>query len=384
MAQSHDSSRTETAEEDVPQSKSAIPLELFFDLVFVYAITQVVSLILHDLQWSGVGEGIIVLAIIWLSWSNWTWATNLADLEPRLVRVVILASMIGIFVMAHAVPTVTSGSAAVFAWAYLYVRLLAAGVLIMDAVDSRTRAATRTYLPTSFISPLVLIVAAYTSDSPVVWWIGALVIEIIAALMSGRGHWAVDAGHFAERHGLILIIALGEAIIAVGVSLAEVEPGWELTRLVFAGLTGACALYWAYFDRLQGVWEAGLSHVSVAKRGPLARDVYTLGHFPLIAAVVLYAVALESAFHHPREALHDPVAAILMLALSLFLVGTAVVTWRAFRAVMWERLGAVAVLGGWLAATTSLQAARVVLGATIILVVAMAAEYARYHRRGII
>ena len=257
--------------------------------MFVFAITQVVSLVVHDLTLGGVLRGTLVLALLWWGWVNWTWTTNIIDLEPRLVRVAILASMLGVFAMAFSVPTAFEGDGMWIALGYAWVRAIAGVVILLGTRDDADeQRAVLTYLPISMISPVVVIIGAAVGGNAQPWiWVAALCIQLIAAAGAGRANWKIDPGHFAERHGLILIVALGEAIIAVGVALEGFKISTSLAVQLAVGLTGVGAMWWAYFDRLQEVMESALRLADEHETGRVARDVYSILHYPMIVGIVL-------------------------------------------------------------------------------------------------
>lgn len=196
-------------------------------------------------------------------------------------------------------------------------------------------------------------------------------------MSAGQADWKVDAGHFAERHGLILIIAFGEGIIAVGIALEETPIDSSLALLLGVGLAGVCAMWWAYFDRQQEVLEAALRRADAHSVGRLARDVYSLLHYPMILGIVFYAVSLEEAFHHPNDPMEPVVAVLFVVAVGLFLLAQAVATWRCWRTYLYERaIGVVAI--ALLVAIWDGAAKDVVLVSTLILIASLTAEYLRY------
>lgn len=368
--------------EEALEEKSAHPLELFFDLVFVFAITQVVSLIVHDLTLGGVLRGALVLALLWWGWGNWTWTMNVVDLEPRIVRVAVLVAMLGVFGMAFSVPNAFDGDGMWIAVGYAWVRVIAAIVIMLGTRDDPTeQRAILTYLPLSMLSPIVVIIGAAVGGDALPWlWVAALGIELTAAAGAGRGDWKIDSGHFAERHGLIMIIALGEGIIAVGVALEDFTVSVALAGQLAVGLTGVCAMWWAYFDRLQEVMESALRLADEHRTGALARDVYSILHYPMIVGIVFYAVALEEAFLHPDEPMKDVVAVIFVVALGLYLLGQAVAVWRSWRTYLYERVAGVAVIAV-LVMVWKGEAKNVVLVTTVIVLATLSAEYWRFRDR---
>ena len=366
-----------------PHDQPATFVELFFDLVFVFAITQVVSLVVHDLTWQGVFRGALVMALLWWGWGIWTWTCNAVDLEPRVIRTAVLASMLGVVIMAHAVPFSFEDDRGIWlAAGYLYVRLVGTIVFYVGVRhDPEQRSSFFSYAPFAMLAPIVVVIGAFTGDAQQWVWLAGFAVELLAAAKAGRADWKVDAGHFAERHGLIMIIALGEAIIAVGASVTDQEPSAELAFLLGLGLAGACAMWWAYFDRLQHAWETALRDADVHETGHIARDVYSLLHYPMITGVVFYAVALEEAFHHPTDPLAEPVRYLLAASLALYLLSMAVAVYRSWRDVLWERIAGVAVMAAVVLIWTDAAAKTMVLFTTVALIATMSLEYMRYRDR---
>jgi low temperature requirement protein LtrA len=296
------------------------PLELFFDLVLVYAITQVTELMSLDPTWRGVGRGLLVLAALWWAWTGYAWLTNALEPEEGQVRAGMFAAMAAMLVVALAVPGAFVADAVLFGVAYLLVRLLN---LVLDAIAGKRnpdllRALAR-FVPTATIGP-VLILAAGVVDVrwQVALWVIALAILYSGALIGrGRG-WRISPAHFAERHGLIVIIALGESIVAIGVGAA----GVSLTRGVIAaavlGIVVIAALWWAYFDVIAVLAHRQLSETSGATRARLARDYYSYLHLPMIAGIVLFALGLKKTIEHVGEPLAAVPAVGLCGGLSLY------------------------------------------------------------------
>jgi len=373
--------KIETLEEELSE-KAAHPLELFFDLVFVFAITQVVSLVVHDLTLAGVLRGALVLAIMWWAWTNWTWTTNVVDLDPRAIRVAVLASMLGVFGMAFAVPTAFEGDGDWLAFGYVFVRAIAAAVFVIGTRHDRDEMrAVVTYLPVSLGATTIVLIGGLVGGDALQWiWLGALTLEVVATVFAGQVDWKVDAGHFAERHGLILIIALGEGIIAVGVALEGLQIDRSLAIQLAVGLAGVCAMWWAYFDRLQEVMEGALRDADTRETGHIARDVYSLLHYPMLTGIVFLAVALEEAFLHPDDPMEPVVAWIFVVAIGLYFIAQAVAVWRCWRTYLYERVIGVAAIA-LLVAIWDGAAKDIVLVSTIILILTLTAEYLRFRAR---
>ncbi|MFT7475297.1 MAG: low temperature requirement protein LtrA [Verrucomicrobiales bacterium] len=216
---------------DELDEKSAHPLELFFDLVFVFAITQVVSLIAHDLHLSGILQGTLLLGLLWWGWGTWTWTLNAVDLEPRLYRIAVMIAMVGVFFMAFSVPTAFGSDAMWLAVGYLVMRFISMAVMVHGTRDQPVeQKAILVYLPVALFAPVLVIIGAAVGGEALQWvWLGALAVEV------------------------------GSALIAVGIALGrDVDSAPVPATALLAGLFVACAMWWAYFDRLQGVWESAL------------------------------------------------------------------------------------------------------------------------------
>jgi len=296
------------------------PLELFFDLVFVYAFTQVTQLMTHDLTWGGMGHGLLVLAALWWAWTGFAWLTNILEPEEGLVRAGVFGAMIAMLVAAIAVPGAFGADAILFGIAFLLVRLLNLG---LDAVAGRhdpgLRLALVRFAPPAALAPVLILLAGFF-DGPaqVALWILALAILYLGAMIGRGAGWRVEPAHFAERHGLIVIIALGESIVSIGVgSRAESLTPGVVTAAVL-GMVVLCALWWTYFDVIAVLSRQELSEATGAARARLARDYYTYLHFPMISGIVLFALGLRITIDQVGEPLATIPAVALCGGLSLY------------------------------------------------------------------
>ncbi len=367
------------------EGKVAHPIELFFDLVYVFAFTRVVGFVVHDHNLESALKGALLLGLLWWSWGTWTWSMNAVDLTNRLRRLMILVSMMFIFLMGYAVPTAFGVDGGWFVAGYLGSRLLALAVMWFGTLhDAIEHASIRSYVPISLIAPAVLIIGAFAGESARPWiWLAALAIEVGAVLIAGQAEWHVDATHFAERHGLIMIIALGEAIIAVGVALTaaagdDASISTALAWRLGVGLAGVAAMWWAYFDKMQTIWEVRLHEADAATAGRVARDLYTLLHYPMITGIVFFAVALEEAFLHPDEPLTGFTRWMLATSVAMYFLAQALATYRAWGQFTYERVIGVGIIA-LMAAVLTIKAELVVLLVTVVMLATMSAEYWRYR-----
>ena len=324
------------------------PLELFFDLVFVFAITQVTSQLAADPTWSGVFRGMLVLAALWWAWSVYAWLTSATDVDEGGVRLLMLASMAAMFGVALAVPGAFGDDALLFGVAYFVVRLLhlvLAATVARD--DPERRGALLRFVPTALLGASLLVVAAFfDGDARVVVWLVALAIDYLGPTVVGAGSgWRVAPEHFAERHGLIVLIALGESIIAIGLG-AGLELDAGVLTAAALGIVVVSALWWLYFDVAAIFARRRLMQATGLDLHRLALHAYSYLHLPMIAGIVLFALGLKSTVDHPGDAL-DTVpavalcggAALYLLAHIAFLFRT---TGRLFRR---RTIGAVVLLG---------------------------------------
>jgi low temperature requirement protein LtrA len=296
------------------------PLELFFDLVFVYAITQVTQLMSHDPTWRGVARGMLVLAALWWAWTGYAWLTNTLEPEEGRVRAGMFGAMAAMLVVALAVPHAFGGDAVLFGVAYLLVRLLHLLLYtIAGRRDPDLLGAVLRFAPSATVAPAIILAAGFVDGLPrTALWVVALAVDYLGALIGRGAGWRVSPAHFAERHGLIVIIALGESIIAIGVGAAGVSLTPGIVSAAVLGIVVIAALWWAYFDVIAVMSQRQLSETSGATQARLARDYYSYLHLPMIAGIVLFALGLKETIEHVREPLATIPAVALCGGLSLY------------------------------------------------------------------
>ena len=302
------------------QEKRVAPLELFFDLVFVFAITQVTALMSHDPHWDGLGHGMLVLASLWWAWAAYGWLTNYIAAEEDRERLLMLAVMGAFLVAALATPEAFGDHALLFAIAYAVARWLHIFIFAeanddVDAGQAIARLA-RTALP----APLLLIVGAFLgSPAQEIVWVVALSLDILGPYVFGIHGFRVSPAHFAERFSLIVIIALGESIVAIGTGIHELDAGTVGAALL--GLVVAFGLWWAYFDVVAIVAERRFRQSEGYARLRLARDSYSYLHLPMIAGIVLLALGLKKTLAHVDEPLDTVPAVALFGGIALYYAG---------------------------------------------------------------
>lgn len=358
----------------VVEDKAVLPLELFFDLVFVLGITQTVALIIdgHDAQ--ALWRAALVLAMLWWAWTQFTWTANAIDLKPPRTRIAFFVAMGAALVMAVAVPTAFEDGGVWVALGYVTVRGVGVWLQLTETDDPDTLASVHLFAAVSWVGPLVLLIGALFDPPARSWiWLAGGLLEIASAGIVGGKAWNVKAGHFAERHGLIYIIALGEGIVAVGVVATGQPFGGVLVGALLLTMVGASALWWSYFDRFIEFVEQGL-RTAGRKSGVYARDAYSLGHYPMIAGVVLFAAAAEEVVLHPGDPLSGFSRLLVALAIGLALLAQTVIVLRARGQLLVARLAAAIAVGLLMIPKTDLRADLALFVALAIVVTALVIE----------
>jgi len=354
-------------------------LELFFDLVFVFAITQVTTLVLDDMSAGGFARSGLVLALIWWAWSAFAWMTNAIDLGSAFARAGLLIAAAGSLFMAIALPDAYQDAGVWFAAPYFSIRVLNLVLYVRELRDDREhQAAVLKLVPFFFVAP-ALVLAGGVLDEPwrVALWAVAISIDILGALNAGRFIFRVSPSHFAERYGLFVIIALGESIVATGVSASGVERDAKLAGAVVVAFAGVATLWWAYFDFVAPAVERAVKRAGDTARAKLARDVFTFCHYPIVAGIILFAVAAKKTVAHPDEALSGAGRFALGAGIALYLLGFVLARYRSIRRIAWERvLGAAAAVLVVLL-LDAVAAAVVMTAAVALLALALAVEAAR-------
>ncbi len=330
------------------RGRTASTLELFFDLVYVYAITQVVGLLHGGDSLELLAEGALIIWLLWWTWSIYTWTTNWSGTHGTVTRLFLLATMGVTLLMALTIPTAFGEGSQWFGVTYFVVRLMAAALYWFSSADHRAqREAFMTFAPTSMLAATLVLVGGFL-DTPwvTVLWVGAALVDVMAATFAGRATWAIDAPHFAERNGLFIIVALGETIVGIGLSAAGVERDAVHVAAIVVGFAIACSLWWAYFHRAAGVVEHAMVAGVGREPGRIARDAYSLLHYPLVVGIIFYAVAAEEIVAHPSEPLEQFGRFALSLGVSLALLAIAASVYRVSKRIPTVRMGSAVIIMG--------------------------------------
>jgi low temperature requirement protein LtrA len=379
----------------VAEETRVTPIELFFDLVFVFSLTQVTALMADDLTGRGIVRGLLVLALLWWSWVGYAWLANVVQAEEGLGRVAVFGAMAAMFVLALTVPEAFNDRAGgldgpvVVAFAYLAVRVLHLVMFfLLSSDDPGLRRQVWRFTPSVIGSTAVLLVASQLDGvAQTLTWVAALIVDYFGTILGGASGWRLrSASHFAERHGLIVIVALGESIVAIGVGVAQVPISWPVIAASVLGLTVAASLWWAYFDVVSIVAERMLRRAEGEERARLARDAYSYLHMPMVAGVVLVALGMKKVLEFVGDATHYELSDALPLlplgalygGVSLYLLAQSAFKYRTWHRVTGRRLVIAVLLGALIPVVAELPALAVLGLLAAVLVAMIGSEAVRY------
>jgi low temperature requirement protein LtrA len=316
------------------------PLELFFDLVFVLAITQCTQLMSDHPTWEGLAQGLLMLALLWWAWVGYAWLTSVVDPEDDAVRVAIFAAMAALLIVSLTVTKAFGDLAITFAVAYGAVR---AGQIALFVIASQEDPALRhsvtgLAISTAIGAGLLIGGALIGGTGLAALWVLALVLDMGGPYLFGSEGWKLVPGHFAERHGLIIIIALGESIVAIGAG-AHASLTVGIAAAAVLGIALAAALWWIYFDVVALVASRRLVAAPVGReQNEMARDSYSYLHFLMVAGIVLVALGLKKTLLQVDDPLETVPAVALLGGLALYLLGHVAFRFRHVHTINRQRL----------------------------------------------
>ena len=364
-----------------PEGQGVTFVELFFDLVFVFAFTQVTALVAHHLTLGGVVQGVLVFWMIWWAWTQFTWALNPADTNHGQVRIGTLAATAVAFVMSISVGNAFEDGGAWFIVPYVIVRTLGLGLYLkVSSEHEQHLVAVRTFALLSLLGLASALAGGFVDPSLRIWfWAGTIVLDFIAAGVGGRtAGWELHLPHFTERHGLFVIIALGESLIAAGVGAVALRTP-DMMPVAIAAVVLTCILWWSYFGWFKDDLEEAFEETTPEQQAPFARDAYSFLHFPMLAGVIGIAVAVEELMKHPTDPVHTETLIALGAGIFLFAGSAGLAHFRARKKVLATRFVCLGVLIGALYLLGHAQPV-VILGAAIIAVLALVLVEGRAHK----
>jgi low temperature requirement protein LtrA len=345
------------------------PLELFFDLVFVLAITQCTALVLARPSWGRLAEAVLVLALLWWAWTVYAWLTSVVDPEEGAVRIALIAAMAALLLVALTVPDAFEDRGVEFALAYTAVRAAHIALFLIASRDDRglRRSVLGITVGTALGCALLIGGALLDTGPQVALWTLAVALDMGEPYFATAEHWRLVPAHFAERHGLIVIIALGETIVALGVG-ADAGLTIGVAAAAVLGIVLVSELWWVYFDV---VAIANVRRLVNATRGQeqnaMARDVYSYLHFPLVAGIVIAAFGLHETLAHVKEPLDDVAAFSLLGGVAIYLLGHVAVRLRGAHTWNRRRLVLASVLLALVPLATELDSLAVLAAVTALL-----------------
>ena len=343
--------RRRNAEEE----QKSTTLELFFDLVFVFAITQLSHSLLGHLTVTGAAKTLFLLLVVWWAWTYTTWMTNFMDPDSITVRVVLMATMLASLLMAIAIPAAFGGRAWIFALAYVVLQVgRNAFVVWASPAGSAVRNTFASILVWSIASGVPYIAGGFLSGGTrVAVWLAALAIDFAGPALLYRvpglrrvvtDDWEIDSGHFSERFQLFIIIALGESIVITGATASNLQIDLARATAIAVAFVGSAALWWLYFSYVAEIATRRLAQSD--ERGRLARDAYTYLHLPIVAGIIVSAVGDEIIIAQPGRALHAPELIALASGPMLYLAGHLLFRLRMAGSMSTKRLVGVIAIGG--------------------------------------
>jgi low temperature requirement protein LtrA len=356
------------------------PLELFFDLIFVLAITQCTALMAHETTWEGLAKGMLVLGVLWWAWVGYAWLTSVVDPEEGIVRLVVFAAMAALLVCALCVPTAFDDGAAIFAVAYAIVRSAQIGLFVIASrEDPQLRHSVAGLAISTAIGCALIAAAAFTTGAlQGALWVLALTLDMGGPLFIDTEGWRLVPHHFAERHGLIILIALGESVVAIGAGAGHTVDAAVATAAV-VGITAVAALWWMYFDVVALVAARRLVNAAPGKeRNQIARDSFSYLHLPMVAGIVLLALGIKKTLAHTGHELELVPAFALFAGTATYLLAHVAFRWRNVHRLSRQRLAAAIVCVALIPVALAVPALLALTLLAGVLVIVVAYEYLRF------
>jgi low temperature requirement protein LtrA len=322
------------------------PLELFFDLVFVLALTQCTALMADEPTWEGLGKALLILAVLWWSWSGYAWLTSTVNPEEGAVRIVIFLAMAAFLVVSLCVPEAFDDAALLFVVAYAVVRYAHLGLYALASRGDPMLGRSVAFLAASSSVAIGLLTTAAATDGALqasLWGV-AIVLDFGGPYFFGVEGWRIVPGHFAERFGLIVIIALGESIVAIGAGVeGDVDAG--VVAAATLGTAVAAAMWWLYFDVVALVAERRLADAAPGReQNSMAQHSYAYLHLPMVAGIVLVALGMKKTLAHVEDPLELVPTVALLGGTAVYLLAHVAFRWRNIRTLNRQRLACAVLL----------------------------------------
>ena len=324
-----------------PSEQSADFVELFFDLVFVYAITRITSLTANHLDIKHVLQSLLIFWLIWWAWTQFTWALNAANTKIAEVRLIVLIATGVAFVMASSTDFAFTESVMWFAIPYVIIRIIGLALYIRVTTNLNGHRSAVIGFALLSITGLIAVLAGAMVDPSlrIIFWLGAILLDMLAGFIGGRAEgWSLQSKHFGERHSLIIIIALGESLIVAATAVGGQERSQDLMLAGGLAVIVTCLLWWSYFSWISDYLEEKFAEKSGSDQAETGRDTYSFMHFLIICGIIGIAVGFEKILHHPHDLLKVPVAFALGIGYMLFIGFSITAVWRTSKMVLLPRL----------------------------------------------
>jgi low temperature requirement protein LtrA len=355
-------------------------LELFFDLVFVLALTQCTALMAYDQSWSGLAQGLLVLGVLWWAWVGYAWLTSVIDPEEGAVRLVMFVAMAAMLIVSLSVQKAFGDLALAFAFGIGVYRTAHIVLFWLAGADDRDlrRSVTGLAASTAVAVGILALASLFDGLAQGALWGLAIFLDMAGPYFFGADGWKLVPGHFAERHGLILIIALGESIVAIGVG-ASGALDLGIGAAAVLGIFLAAALWWTYFDVVALISARRLGEAEIGRvQNELARDSYSYIHLLMVAGIVLIALGMKVTIGHYDERLHEVPAFALLGGLAIYLIGLVAFRYRHVQTLNRHRLGLAIVLLFLVPVATAIPALLTVAIAVVLIWAMIAYEHRGY------
>ena len=324
-----------------PPEQGADFVELFFDLVFVYAITRITSLTANNFDTEQVLKSLLIFWLIWWAWTQFTWALNAANTKIAEVRLVVLIATGVAFVMASSTNFAFTEGVMSFAIPYVVIRIIGLAFYIRVTPNLEgQRSAVIGFALVSITGLIAVMAGAMVAPSlRIVFWLGAILLDMLAGFIGGRAEgWRLQSKHFGERHSLIVIIAMGESLIVAATAVGGQERSLDLMLAGGLAVIVTCLLWWSYFSWISDYLEEKFSEESGSNQAKTGRDAYSFMHFLIICGIVGIAIGFEKVLHHPHDLLKVPVAFALGVGYLLFIGFGIAAVWRMGKIILLPRL----------------------------------------------
>jgi low temperature requirement protein LtrA len=292
-------------------------LELFFDLVFVFTITQLTAVLAENLTWARAGSALLMLGIIFWMYGGYAWLTNVIAPADAVRRALLLTGMAGFLLIALAIPAAFAGSGWAFGVGYFLVNAIHSGLLLRAAP-----AAMRRLAPLNLLSATLVLLGGFAPQNVrALIWLAGLLIILVSPYLHPIGEWTITSSHFVERHGLIVIVALGESVVAIGAGAAGLELTGSLIAAAVLGLILSFGLWWVYFGGDDEAAERALEATPPRQKPRTALHAFGFAHYPLLFGIVVFAAGVKKATLHAAEHIHLSQALLLGGGVAIFLLG---------------------------------------------------------------